>query len=180
VTRREIFMGSRAAVLMVGLLLVAGAQSAEAVPSLVRVADGGAGVATAECPENTVLYGVGGDVTSGGNEPEIVLSADQTTATAEVNGNQALTAFAICGAAGSPVFTEEDELGGSKQTSVQVGCDPGLHVYSAEAEILPAGTGVVVTGIVPGPGLKVVTVNADESQVIGNARWNIQATIQCG
>jgi hypothetical protein len=181
VTGREIFMGSRAAAFIAGLVLIAGGQTAEAAaPSLVRVADGGTGVATATCPGNSVLYGVGGDVTSGGSEPEILLSGNQTTATAEVNGNDTLTAYAICGAAGNPTLTEEYELGGPTQASIQVGCDPGLHVYSAEAEILPAGTGVVITGIVPGPALKVVTFNADDSQAVGNARWNISATIQCG
>ncbi|MBP2330818.1 hypothetical protein JOF56_011203 [Kibdelosporangium banguiense] len=169
--------------MIAGLILVVGGQVAEAgPPSLVRVSDGGNGTATASCPNNTVLYGVGGDVTSGGAEPEIELTEDRVagTATAEVNGNDSLTAYAICGPVGSPVLTEDNELGGVRQTSMQIGCDPGSHVYGAQAEIVPSGTGVVVTGIVPGPGLKVVTFNADDSQAVGNARWNISATIQCG
>jgi hypothetical protein len=166
---------------MAGLLLIAGAQTAEAAPpSLVRVSDGGSGVATATCLNDTVLYGVGGEVTSGGSEPEILLSADQTTATAEVNGNDSLTAYGICGPAGNPVLTEVDDSGGLTQASFQLGCGPGSHVYSAEAEIVPPGIGVVITGIVPGPGLKVVTFTADDSQLVGNARWSISATLQCG
>ncbi|MET0234260.1 MAG: hypothetical protein ABW224_06460 [Kibdelosporangium sp.] len=175
-------MGSRAAALVVGLMLIGGAQPAEAVPSLVRVADGGTGIATATCPGGSVLYGVGGDVTSGGTEPEIVLSEDPATETAvaEVNGNDNLTAYAICGAAGTPALTQKDDVSSARQTSFQLGCDPGTHVHSADAEILPAGTGVVVTGIVPGPGLKVVTVNADATQAVGNARWSILLSLQCG
>jgi hypothetical protein len=173
-------MGSRAAVSLVGLLLVVGAQTAEAVPTLVRMTGGGTGIATASCQNNTVLYGVGGDVTSGGSEPEILLSGDQTTATAEATGNPALTAYAICGPAGNPVLTEVEPPPGPAQASFQAGCGPGSHVYSAEAVIEPPGIGVVITGIVPGPGLKVVTFNADDSQLVGNARWSIQATLQCG
>lgn len=160
--------------------VVPGQTATAATGGQVRVMDSVAsGFATATCKPGDTLHGRGGEVTTGKSEPEIRLSSTAGSATAWANGLPSVTAYAICGPA-APVLSPTVELGASKDLSVQVSCPSGTSLYGADAEILPAGTGVVVTGIVPDAALRSVTVSADSSLAVANARWNISATAHCG
>lgn len=149
--------------------------------------------AIATCPAGQRVIGGGGRLTLATGEVSITYLAPTTTTTAYearayedfdgFAGNWGLVVTAICAPtpAGYAIVTAASPMASPATASVVATCPAGLQALGTGGSVYPGRGVVLLTGIIPSPGVGPTSVTTTGAEIAGGfgGTWNVQAWAIC-